>query len=613
MGSRTIQADRAATAVPLSFFVQRDAGVTGLTVVVRMYNGNNLSQFLDHNDGAFKDGGHTTPFLTMTAEDVTNNPGSYVIDGGFDLSAITIPAATESIQVRYEITAGGEIGGGVDWIQLDDRLVDLIWDELNRGADHNIKDSTGKQQRQAVGGGIDVETQDIVSATATTAVLAASESAIDGFLTHRYIAIVSGLGIGQGRVITSYVGASRTATVSRAWDTTPDATSDYLLLLSAESRPVPLDVRDAMKLAPTVGAPAVDSVDEHLDDILIDTDATIPANIIAARDVIRGVDLRDLTNLAGAGWVAANNLVQAHNKLDALQVDIDNFENITRIKVSIPTMQIPGSGSTTYEFYFNLKDDQGNPVDVDASVTLEATSSGGAAGDRDGNLGSTTMTNIGIGRYRGTYIVASTHNVNEAIHLLFSWAEGGNADVIDKAFTVLSSISGGYLASDRTRDDAIAIESTAILVDTDVTIPALIAALSGIDIADVQTALTNQGYTIGRAVFLDQLDAPNIPADIATLLAGVELNASAVASVWAYDLDANFAEGGDLEQAGGVLHFIRQLATNIGDEQGGNPGSYTIRNDADTGDIGSYTLRDFAGNGTVNVGGAPAQRGAFTP
>lgn len=47
----------------------------------------------------------------------------------------------------------------------------------------------------------------------------------------------------------------------------------------------------------------------------------------------------------------------------------------------------------------------------------------------------------------------------------------------------------------------------AILVDTDTTIPGLIAALNNLSIADVQTALDNQGYSAARALLLDNLDA----------------------------------------------------------------------------------------------------------
>jgi hypothetical protein len=82
--------------------------------------------------------------------------------------------------------------------------------------------------------------------------------------------------------------------------------------------------------------------------------------------------------------------------------------------------------------------------------------------------------------------------------------------------------------------------------------------------------------------------------------------------IWDYDLDSNYAEGGDLEKAGGALHFLRQMATNIVDEQPGNPGSFTLRNDADSADIGSWEIRDFTDGATVGVAGAPAKRGEFT-
>lgn len=65
-----------------------------------------------------------------------------------------------------------------------------------------------------------------VSSTATTVVLAAGASAVDSFYNGQEIAILGGLGTGQRRVITAYVGLTRTATVA-AWTTNPDATSSY--------------------------------------------------------------------------------------------------------------------------------------------------------------------------------------------------------------------------------------------------------------------------------------------------------------------------------------------------------------------------------------------------
>lgn len=113
----TIEATRDQTDVPIGVHVTRDGGITGLTVVARIFNGANLSQFLDFNDDTFKDAGHTTPTLALTEEQATTNPGYYAVDGGFDLSPLSL-AAIGSLHVRYEITAGGETGDDVDVIEF---------------------------------------------------------------------------------------------------------------------------------------------------------------------------------------------------------------------------------------------------------------------------------------------------------------------------------------------------------------------------------------------------------------------------------------------------------------------------------------------------------------
>jgi hypothetical protein len=245
---QTIQADRTHPAVPLSLYVGRDGGIAGLTIEAKIFDGADVTQWLDFDDGVFKSAGHVDDTLALPEVDATEAPGLYAVDGGFDLSAITVPASTLSLFVHYAITAGGESGNDVDTIQFQDRVVDLVWDEVNRGADHNIKDSTGKQQRQASGG---FESQDVVSATATTIELDASESAVDDFLIHRYIAITDGLGAGQLRVVSAYNGTTKVATVSRAWDVIPDATSDYLVLLSSEALAAGLTGPQAIQLQET--------------------------------------------------------------------------------------------------------------------------------------------------------------------------------------------------------------------------------------------------------------------------------------------------------------------------------------------------------------------------
>ncbi|MCK4521365.1 MAG: hypothetical protein KAU20_02240 [Nanoarchaeota archaeon] len=72
-----------------------------------------------------------------------------------------------------------------------------------------------------------------------------------------------------------------------------DATSDSLakLRLAIDAAGItPQAVRDAMKLAPSGGAPASGSVDDHLDDILEDTGTTIPASLTDLNNDLAVVD-----------------------------------------------------------------------------------------------------------------------------------------------------------------------------------------------------------------------------------------------------------------------------------------------------------------------------------
>jgi len=65
------------------------------------------------------------------------------------------------------------------------------------------------------------------SSTSTTITLAAAASATDHFFEGTKISIIHGTGLGQTRVVTNYVGATKVATVDRAWTTNPDTTSGY--------------------------------------------------------------------------------------------------------------------------------------------------------------------------------------------------------------------------------------------------------------------------------------------------------------------------------------------------------------------------------------------------
>ena len=67
------------------------------------------------------------------------------------------------------------------------------------------------------------------AATSTTITLASDASAVNDYYNDDIVEIDYGTGEGQARVITDYVGSTKVATVSPAWITTPDTTSEYLV------------------------------------------------------------------------------------------------------------------------------------------------------------------------------------------------------------------------------------------------------------------------------------------------------------------------------------------------------------------------------------------------
>lgn len=64
----------------------------------------------------------------------------------------------------------------------------------------------------------------------TTITLASGDSATDDIYNTMTVRITSGTGSGQERKITDYVGSTKVATVSVAWDTNPDNTSVYAVI-----------------------------------------------------------------------------------------------------------------------------------------------------------------------------------------------------------------------------------------------------------------------------------------------------------------------------------------------------------------------------------------------
>lgn len=111
--------------------------------------------------------------------------------------------------------------------------------------------------------GIAVMTSGTAQAGAATSItLAAGASATNGLYDPGIILLTGGTGVGQARNILDYVGATKVATVDKAWRTNPDSTTTYVVQPGAYSPSVNEGIAQA-GAATTItlnsGASAVDS------------------------------------------------------------------------------------------------------------------------------------------------------------------------------------------------------------------------------------------------------------------------------------------------------------------------------------------------------------------
>lgn len=156
----------------------------------------------DFNDDTFKTGAVTTA-TTSTTHETGNN-------GTFDTGVHQVRHATLT-----DFTIGDKYFGYFTHASLPAPIVvefqygDLEGDQ----ALHLVL-----RERETAQGG-----------AATTITLNTNASSTNDFYNGQLILIVAGTGVGQSRVIRSYAGGTRIATV-RTWVTNPDSTSEYVII-----------------------------------------------------------------------------------------------------------------------------------------------------------------------------------------------------------------------------------------------------------------------------------------------------------------------------------------------------------------------------------------------
>ena len=147
--------------------------------------------------------------------DASNMPGVYQL--GIPDAAIASGAKYVTMILKG---ASGMVPCALE-IQLDQA------DMVGRQTVDSTYPATSIGKRLSALGDPDGTAQAGASSTITLAVTASN---VDDYYTGQFIALATGTGSGQVRVISDYVGATKVATVSKAWKTNPDATTGYVLV-----------------------------------------------------------------------------------------------------------------------------------------------------------------------------------------------------------------------------------------------------------------------------------------------------------------------------------------------------------------------------------------------
>jgi len=173
-----------------------------------------------------------------------------------------------------------------------------------------------------------------IASTNNTITLRPQASAISSTYSGNIIQIMAGTGAGQSRVIDSYDGATKIATICMTWTTNPDNTSVYVLL--------PYGVSQICKISPGPLADIRTQADDaltavHLDD-LIQLALTVNDGAPNAADFITS------SAVAINDWYNQNMLLFTSGALAGLSRYIDDYDGATkRIYLSEAFPQAPAN------------------------------------------------------------------------------------------------------------------------------------------------------------------------------------------------------------------------------------------------------------------------------
>lgn len=212
----------------------------------------------------------------------------------------------------------------------------------------------------------------------STITLNSSASAVDSTYNGQWVFIRAGTGTDQARMITGYVGSTKVATVSHAWQTNPDSTSIYVVLPAARVQGVEGNVTGSVASVTGAVGSVTGLTASNLDTTVSSRMATYtqPTGFLAATfptgtvanttNITAGTitTVTNLTNAATAGDLTATMKTSVQTAADAAVT-----ANASVVGIKAKTDNLPAS-----------------PAAVGSAMTLtsgERTSIGDALLDRD--------------------------------------------------------------------------------------------------------------------------------------------------------------------------------------------------------------------------------------
>jgi hypothetical protein len=397
------------------------------------------------------------PKITLGETLATADIASILQDTGTTLQAELdgIQADTEDIQSRLPAAlVGGRMDSSVGAMAANTltasalatdavaELVDAVWDESLTGATHNVPNSAGRRLR--VAGTVEVHAGTAqAGSTSTTFVMDTGASSVNNMYHGDRIVIVEGTAAVEHGIITSYVGATRTATMDTPWNITPDATSQFVVF------PASVDVATWNKVAVT-GDGDWTELQTTASDILVDTGTTLPATLTTIDGVVDAILVDTDTTLPGL-------LNTIDGVVDAILVDTDT---------TIPALLTTIDGVV-------------DSILVDTDATIPGLISG------LNNL-SAAQVNAEVDTALADYDAPTATEMTSAFTQIKGAGWSGSTDTLEAISDAVAGVSGGGGGGDATQAKQDTIIAALAVVD------GIVDSIL-VDTAELQTDLANGG------------------------------------------------------------------------------------------------------------------------